>query len=228
MPNWCENSLTVSHEDATKIDALVESWNEDKFFGTILPEPDYTTTPVKKTFPQVDLQYATTEEEKAKVLEPTINESNWWDWRVQHWGTKWEIESADRPPYRNGNDLYVSFDTAWSPPIGIYEALVEQGYSVSAKYYEGGCAFCGAWTDGFDDFYNIEGKYDWIIKNIPKEIDEEFCISENTLDWNMSDLIDDIEATEEKLKTATGEEKLKLEAELNNFRTELNILERCA
>jgi hypothetical protein len=41
-------------------------------------------------------------------------------------------------------------------------------------------------------------------------------------------LIDDIEATEEKLKIASGEEKLKLESELNNFKTELNILERCA
>jgi hypothetical protein len=228
MPNWCENSLTVSHTDATKIDALVEAWTKGKFFGTILPEPDYTTTPVNKTFPHIELQYAKTDEEKAKVLEPTISEDNWWDWRVQTWGTKWEIDTDAKPHYRNNNDLTLSFDTAWSPPLGIYEALVAQGYSVRAMYYEGGMSYCGSWTDGFDDCYDIEGKYEWIIRYIPREIDEEFCISENALDWEMSELSDEIKATEEKLKTATGEEQLKLEAELKKFQTELTILERCA
>lgn len=228
MPNWCNNSLTVSHEDATKIDVLVKAWTKGKFFGTILPEPDYTTTPVKKTFPDICLQYATTDEEKAKVLEPTISENNWWDWRVQHWGTKWEIATDARGIHRFENHLTVSFDTAWNPPLGIYEALMEQGFSVSAMYYEGGMAFCGAWTDGFDDFYNIEGKYDWVIKNIPSEIDAEFCISESALEWDIIELKDDIEATEEKLKTATGKEKLKLEAELKKFKLELTTLEEFA
>jgi hypothetical protein len=228
MPNWCDNSLTVSHTDTRKIEVLVRAWTQGKFFGTILPEPDYTTTPVNKTFPDLHLQYAKTDEEKAKVLEPTISEDNWWDWRVQHWGTKWEIETEGQPYYWQNNHLTLSFDTAWSPPLGIYEALMAQGYSVRAKYYEGGMSYCGAWTDGFDDCYDIEGGYDWIIKNIPQEIDAEFCISENALEWNMSELTDNIEATEEKLKTATGEEKVKLEAELKAFQTELSILERCA
>jgi hypothetical protein len=225
MPNWCNNSLTVSHEDATKIDVLVDAWTKGKFFGTILPEPDYTTTPVKKTFPEISLQYATTDEDKAKVLEPTISENNWWDWRVQHWGTKWEIDTDGRRTHRFENHLTVSFDTAWSPPLGIFEALVEQGFSVSAMYYEGGMSFCGAWTDGFDDFYNIEGKYDWVIKNIPSEIDAEFCISENMMDWEMSDLSDEIEATKKALETATGDEKLKLEAELIAFEVQYKEME---
>ena len=225
MPNWCENSLTVSHEDATKIDVLVEAWTKGKFFGTILPEPDYTTTPVKKTFPELSLQYATTDEEKAKVLEPTISENNWWDWRVQHWGTKWEIDTDDRGTHRFENHLIVSFDTAWSPPIGIFEALMEQGFSVSAMYYEGGCCFCGSWVDGEDDFYNIEGNYKWVLKNIPKRIDEEFCISENMMEWNLSELSDEIEATKKALETATGEEKLKLEAELLAFEVQYKEME---
>lgn len=225
MPNWCNNSLTVSHEDATKIDVLVEAWVQGKFFGTILPEPDYTTTPVKKTFPDISLQYATTDEEKAKVLEPTISENNWWDWRVQHWGTKWEIDTDDRGTHRFENHLIVSFDTAWSPPIGIFEALMEQGFSVSAMYYEGGCCFCGSWVDGEDDFYNIENNYKWVLKNIPNRIDEEFCISENMMEWNLSELSDEIEATKKALETATGEEKLKLEAELLAFEVQYNDLE---
>lgn len=225
MPNWCNNSLTVSHEDATKIDVLVEAWTKGKFFGTILPEPDYTTTPVKKTFPELSLQYATTDEEKAKVLEPTISENNWWDWRVQHWGTKWEIDTDDRGTHRFENHLTVSFDTAWSPPLGIFEALMEQGFSVSAMYYEGGCCFCGSWVDGEDDFYNIEGNYKWVLKNIPKRIDEEFCISENMMEWNLSELSDEIEATKKALETATGEEKLKLEAELLAFEVQYKEME---
>ena len=225
MPNWCNNSLTVSHEDATKIDVLVEAWTKGKFFGTILPEPDYTTTPVKKTFPDISLQYATTDEEKAKVLEPTISENNWWDWRVQHWGTKWEIKSKGLPTHRFENHLTISFDTAWSPPLGIFEELVEQGFSVSAMYYESGMSFCGSWVDGEDDFYNIEGNYKWVLKNIPNRIDEEFCISENMMDWEMSELSDEIEATKKALETATGEEKLKLEAELIAFEVQYKEME---
>ena len=32
--------------------------------------------------------------------------------------------------------VVMSFDTAWSPPIGVYEAMVEQGWAVSATYFE--------------------------------------------------------------------------------------------
>jgi hypothetical protein len=56
MPNWCDNNLTITHDDPKMIKKLVKAWEADKFFGTIYPEPDYKTTPVAMTFPEISAQ----------------------------------------------------------------------------------------------------------------------------------------------------------------------------
>jgi hypothetical protein len=58
------------------------------------------------------------------------------------------------------------------------------GYSIRAYYYEGGCAFCGKWEDGDDEFYNIDPPEGvktsvWVSENIPKDIDSEMGIAES-------------------------------------------------
>jgi len=45
-------------------------------------------------------------------------------------------------------------------------------------YYEGGCAFCGKWEDGVDDYYEISDSVKAIEAEIPEDIDEAFGISE--------------------------------------------------
>ena len=81
--------------------------------------------------------------------EPTIREDAWWDWRVQNWGTKWEIDTKEvqAPQITDeGKSLFCYFNTAWSPALGIYDKLTEQGYQVEAYYFESGMAFCGKYT----------------------------------------------------------------------------------
>jgi hypothetical protein len=61
---------------------------------------------------------------------------------------------------------------------------MEQGYEIKAHYYEGGCAFCGTWEDGDDDFYNIEPPEGmktsvWVRENIPAELDSEMGIADS-------------------------------------------------
>jgi len=75
-----------------------------------------------------------------------------WDYNValEKWGTKWDVEVMDVD--FDGTTLSTSFDSAWSPPVALYEYLVEQGFEVSANYYEPGMDYAGEWTDG-DDFY---------------------------------------------------------------------------
>ena len=53
MPNWCDNTVYITHDDPKKIQVLVDAWKENKFFGTIHPEPDYTKVKVKPAFPQI-------------------------------------------------------------------------------------------------------------------------------------------------------------------------------
>ena len=188
MPNWCDNTVYITHDDPKKIQVLVDAWKANKFFGTIHPEPDYTKVKVKPTFPSI------------KGNDDPVNpESAWWDWRVQNWGTKWEITTDEAYIDIQENEIKVSFATAWSPPTGIFDKLVDQGYGVNALYYEGGCCFCGQYVDGSDETYDISGKWLDVKNNIPDNIDLEFGISENMKEWAMQELADEIDELEQSL-----------------------------
>ena len=98
-------------------------------------------------------------------------------------------------PFISGHDsnfLSASFDTAWSPPIAFYERLQELGFVVRAYYFEPGMGFCGIWNDGDDQFYNIEGNSEWVMNNIPHELDYEFGISENMAEWEEQERADQL------------------------------------
>lgn len=187
MPNWCDNNLYLTHEDPEMLKKAVDAWESSNFLATLVPEPDYKVTPVAETFPNITAQYAKTEEEKAKALlnEPTIREDAWWDWRIQNWGTKWDVgydADLDNHAQVNDNTMFVYFNSAWSPPTGAYEKLAELGYSIRAYYFEGGCSFCGSWIDGSDDCYSIDGDEDGkvseehLLNTIPKDILDEMDI----------------------------------------------------
>lgn len=67
----------------------------------------------------------------------------WYDWRVNNWGTKWDIELQDAITTKDGKTLYANFDSAWSPPIEAYDKLTAMGFSISAFYREMGIGFAG-------------------------------------------------------------------------------------
>ena len=154
MPNWCHNRVDIYIEDEKNIEKFLdfikgkdEDGNELEFsFASIIPEPDYKTTPVARTFPAIKAGMADTEEEKEVLLknEPTIKEDNWWDWRIQNWGTKWNLDN-DVVINEDGNCLEIIFDTAWGPPNGIFEALRDHELvdSISWFYDEPGMQFAG-------------------------------------------------------------------------------------
>ena len=181
MPNWCDNTLYLTHKDPKMVDKAIEGWKNNKFFATLRPEPDYTKVKVKHTFPT----NMVTGEAKSEFVEA---DQAWWDWRLQNWGTKWEIVSdesyLDIQENEHGKSIRASFSTAWSPPTDLYEYLHEEGYEIKAHYYEGGCAFCGTWEDGLEDFYNIEPPEGtktsvWVRENIPEELDAEMGIADS-------------------------------------------------
>lgn len=53
---------------------------------------------------------------------PAEEEDNWYQWNVDHWGTKWD---ACDPDLREETAESVSFGfrTAWSPPMPVIEAF---------------------------------------------------------------------------------------------------------
>ena len=47
-------------------------------------------------------------------------EKNWYDWSIQHWGTKWDCNNS----YISGN--IVEFETAWTFPVFAMIALAKK------------------------------------------------------------------------------------------------------
>ena len=85
---------------------------------------------------------------------PDAEGENWYDWRVEHWGTKWEVND---PVFILQDDfdgkmtrLICFFDTAWSPPLDAYEHFLAQdgGCEIEAYYCEPGCQFAGVFING--------------------------------------------------------------------------------
>jgi hypothetical protein len=136
MPNWCANKLTVEHDDLVMLDRFVRAYNAGTVCNEFIPKPK-------------DIG------------------DGWFDWCVTNWGTKWDVgadvgtEREERHGLRAtvvGNQANCSFDSAWSPPIGLYEKLVELGYNVKASYWEPGMAFCGIYDNGFDNYIEYTSK----------------------------------------------------------------------
>ena len=106
-----------------------------------------------------------------------------YDWCITNWGTKWDAQVYEYSINDQGK-LYVSFDTAWGPPIVFYDKLGEMGYEVEAFYREEGMAFAGWYIDGEDNYYEYGGmSADEIDAELPVELNEMFSIAQYQRDY---------------------------------------------
>lgn len=110
----------------------------------------------------------------------------------EHWGCKWDVGeenyySDEELADDETTDIIITFESAWAPPVEAYPKFEELGFTVLAYYYEPGCLFCGSYEDGIDTCYNIDGDGEWVVENIPTEIDERFSISETMIEFAEED-----------------------------------------
>lgn len=140
MPNWCDNAATLT-SSKEKINALV----------AVLEDKDN-----QQVFQHLRPR-------------PESEEENWYDWNINFWGTKWDISLIDWDRY-DDETIWISFETAWSPPISLYEFLAENGWHVDAVYHEGGMGFCGKWEDGEDDYYEYNMDDLESLESLPEDI----------------------------------------------------------
>jgi hypothetical protein len=136
MPNWCDNHLTVIPNTQENLDKFLIALsamqhNEHQLFETFLPTP-----------------------------EEMLQSGEWYNWRVSHWGTKWDVcelyyeqDDADKSPTQ---PIHLSFETAWSPPIQFYQYLQNIGFTVHAQYFEPGCGFIGSYSNGTESSYTLD------------------------------------------------------------------------
>jgi hypothetical protein len=198
MPNWCNNTIEISHPDKSKMDALIVAVNEGKFCNHVIPVPASLNIVAGRVGDDDNAEQKKLEEDTAYNLE-VHGYGNWYDFCVNKWGTKWDVEAYDTVTYEtnlNGNPLpenkiVFGFDSAWAPPCGVAEALMDEGYAVRLYYYEGGMNFAGIFDENGDDFYEIPGNSADAAEELPSVLDEMFCISESMAEYEAENAEDD-------------------------------------
>jgi hypothetical protein len=189
MPNWCNNSVEIYHEDPAMIERVREAFNKGALLNEFIPVPESL---------QIVAGSVGDPDEQKKLLEDTERNrqvhgyGNWYDFCVNEWGTKWDIGADGNPAQDIPGGLMLGFESAWAPPCAAYEKLTEQGFRIRAMYYESGMAFAGIWEEGNDDYYEYGGLDSaGIAEALPVELDEAFGISESAAEWEAENAEDE-------------------------------------
>ena len=74
---------------------------------------------------------------------PKEKDDNWYQWCVDNWGTKWDVEINDSTI--DDDFIELSFDSAWGPPIAWVEIVAKKypKLKFALKYDEPGMCFMG-------------------------------------------------------------------------------------
>jgi len=177
MPNWCNNSISIKTNSKLlyrkiKTHLETEAEKDDKghyvgvgLFGLLYPEPDYEKIDV--------LNWKGEKEDKGRA---------WWYWRVENWGTKWDVWSDDilgdltctADDKNREYEIELDFDSAWSPPIQwlryCEQKYEKQNLAFHMTYFEGGMGFGGVYdTFSGDAYYEFDDIKDAVLNGTEDE-----------------------------------------------------------
>jgi len=196
MPNWCNNTVEIYHDDPAMIERVRAAFNGEGLLQEFIPVPNDLRNTVAGSFSNPD-------EQKEQALKEELNRithgySNWYDFCVNEWGTKWDIGADGNPARDIPGGLMLGFDSAWAPPTAAYEKLCAMGFKIKAYYSEPGMCFAGIWEgdeDGVnDDYYEYSDMSSEEVANtLPTELDEAFCISEQMAEYEEENLEIDLD-----------------------------------
>ena len=133
MPNHCFNRVDIGinsdSEDAKQqFSKLLEIFESSDPFNRIIPEPNWSLLedPKRGEFSKVKEMTAPNGEVICSTTQWSdgTQDDRWYSWRLANWDTKWE--AYDKEIVDADDDCFqVTFNTAWSPPEGIYARIKE-------------------------------------------------------------------------------------------------------
>ena len=156
MPNWCSNSINVENATPEQIKRILDACKQDRFLDEFFPQPDWRMTPNEDGVlpgPEYSDRFYNRRWRGISRYELVSRQScfpdgstdgRWYHWRVQNWGTKWEVEaeaSAD-----SLGRVSITFLSAWAPPSDLWFehfSSAMPGAFIVATFTEPGMDFCG-------------------------------------------------------------------------------------
>ena len=214
MPNWCNNTLSIQGPTET----LKPLWEETKKEGLLQ---------AMKPMPK-ELEDTTSPSSSANKPQPMIEGfDNWYDWRVQNWGTKWDVDHEGLEYTDNGDgtaSIVGWFDSAWGPPTEAFNTFCDDNDNCSLEsfYEEGGMDFAGHYNDGYDDY--LEGISDYareVVKgndsgsDLYDRLDTELELTESRREYIEEEMNEDAQKVHDFVvdkKAVNGTTKDKVEA----------------
>ena len=187
MPNWCNNNISISGPVET-IKQLWEDANLEGEAGGLLN----AMVPMPK-----ELSETTKGSGDELQTEQYDGFTNWYDWSVARWGTKWDVSTEGLEFTDNGDGTATIegyFDSAWSPPIDAYSTFCDDmdGVYLEAYYEEGGMCFVGYWdSEGADDHYDYSGATSDTVRNmIPEYLVDYYALDERLDEYEQEEMED--------------------------------------
>lgn len=182
MPNWCQNSVHIKHSDEAAVTRLVEAYKAGRLCDEFIPIPEELRNPDTGSYGGED---ADAKDALREQLTEKYGYAGWYEFCINEWGTKWDIGGADEHFLQTDtNTVILGFDSAWAPPVGLFQKLFELGYEVRAFYWEAGMCFAGIWENGNDDYYEYSNlDVNGIEELLPEDLDYEFNIVQNISEW---------------------------------------------
>ena len=179
MPNYCSNYISVRGKNSAEflVKRLADAFDAGELCQAVIPVPEILRDTTSPTQPG--------DEAAAEQRQAETGFSNWYDFCVARWGTKWDISSqAECERDEDGLGFNGTFDTAWAPPMGVVEQMVEDGLEVTLYYNEPGMSFVGKFEDGEDFCYDYGGLNSETVRGyIGDELDDFFGISEQMAEY---------------------------------------------
>ena len=205
MPNWCNNNITITGPKKV-IDKIEKITKKDKpgLLNYFHPMPK-------------GLRDTTADGSKDKAMIKKYGYSSWYDWAVDNWSTKWDVNEfhgVERTELGiDESEISFGFDSAWAPPINAYDKFIEDNSNVTirATYFEGGCDFMGIWDNGIDDCWTIsdtapKGSEDKFWKtSAGKELDDLYGLTENMAQYEADQEAERIGDNKEIIDYSKGE-----------------------
>jgi hypothetical protein len=101
-----------------------------------------------------------------------LDGQGWYDWRVENWGTKWDISPNADIHRVSPTEAAFSFSSAWSPPTEAMQALADAGFSLDLFYIEEGVGFAGRFHADPDGSYDESGD---VPDDLPEAVADHFA-----------------------------------------------------